>query len=114
MKFIKFSIIALVLTVSAQFAKAQVRVGASIHIGYNQPRRVVYPAYYEEPRPVYYEESRPVYYERQVYAAPPVYYRGYRRSYYRPAYNRVVYRDNYYRRHGRGHGNAWGHDGRRH
>ena len=106
MKFIKFSIIALVLTVSAQFAKAQVRVGATIHIGY-QPRTVVYPAYYEEPAPVYYE--RPVYVNR-------VYYRpGYRRAYYRPQYRRVVYREHYYegRGHGRGHGNGWGRGGRR-
>jgi hypothetical protein len=106
MKFIKFSIIALVLTVSAQFAKAQVRVGATIHIGY-QPRTVVYPAYYEEPAPVYYEQ--PVYVNR-------VYYRpGYRRAYYRPQYRRVVYREHYYegRGHGRGHGNGWGRGGRR-
>jgi hypothetical protein len=106
MKLIKFSVIALVLTVSAQFAKAQVRVGATIHIGY-QPRTVVYPAYYEEPAPVYYE--RPVYVNR-------VYYRpGYRRAYYRPQYRRVVYREHYYegRGHGRGHGNGWGRGGRR-
>ncbi|MBD1367113.1 hypothetical protein IDJ77_25100 [Mucilaginibacter sp. ZT4R22] len=108
MKFIKFSIIALVLTVSAQFAKAQVRVGASIHIGYNQPRRVVYPAYYEEPAPVYYEQ--PVYVNRPVYYRP-----AYRRAYYRPQYRRVVYREHYYegRGHGRGHGNGWGRGGRK-
>jgi hypothetical protein len=36
MKLIKFSIIALVLAATAQFANAQVRIGANIHIGYNQ------------------------------------------------------------------------------
>ena len=106
MKLIKFSIIALVLAFSAQFAKAQVRVGATIHIGY-QPRRVVYPAYYEEPAPVYYEQpvyvNRPVYYERPVY----------RRAYYRPQYRRVVYREHYYEGRGHGRGHGWGRGGRR-
>nr|WP_294944471.1 hypothetical protein [uncultured Mucilaginibacter sp.] len=108
MKLIKFSIIALVLAATTQFANAQVRIGANIHIGYNQPRRVVYPSYYEEPAPVYYE--------RPVYVARPVYYRpAYRRVYYRPQYRRVVYREHYYegRGHGRGHGNGWGRGGRR-
>lgn len=100
MKFIKFSIIALVLAFSAQFAKAQVRVGATIHIGY-QPRRVVYPAYYEEPAPVYYEQ--PVYVNRPVY----------RRVYYRPQYRRVVYREHYYEGRGHGRGHGWGRGGRR-
>ncbi|TFF35341.1 hypothetical protein [Mucilaginibacter psychrotolerans] len=104
MKFIKFSIIALVLTASVQFAKAQVRVGASIHLGYNQPRRIVHPVYYSEPAPVYYEQ--PVYVNRPVYVAPI-----YRRVYYRPQYRRVVYREHFYEGHGRGHG--WGRGGRR-
>lgn len=100
MKLIKFSIIALVLAFSAQFAEAQVRVGATIHIGY-QPRRVVYPAYYEEPAPVYYEQ--PVYVNRPVY----------RRVYYRPQYRRVVYREHYYEGRGHGRGHGWGRGGRR-
>lgn len=106
MKLIRFSILALVLAFSAQFAKAQVRVGANIHIGYNQP---VYPAYYNAPAPVYYE--RPVYYNR------PVYYRGGHRrvvyrNYYRPQYRSFHGRGHYGRGfegrgRGRGHGRGW-------
>jgi len=97
MKFIKLSIIALVLTISAQFAKAQVSVG--LHVGINQPRRIVY----AEPRPVYVE--RPVYVVNR-----PVYYRG---GYRRPVYRRAYYRQHYYGRpvfrgHGRGHGYGHG------
>ncbi|RFZ82035.1 hypothetical protein DYU05_15505 [Mucilaginibacter terrenus] len=101
MKLIKFSIIALVLTVSAQFAKAQVRVGASIHIGNDYP--IYEPAYY--PAPVY---ERPVYYARPAYRR--VYYRpAYRRVYYRPAYRRGFYGPGYFRGHpGRGRGHAYG------
>lgn len=100
MKLIRFSIVALLVTFSMQFAKAQVRVGANIHIGYNSPQRVVYAPSYYEPAPVYYE--RPVYVRRPVY--------------YRPGYRGVMYRRPYYRQdfyrgprfHGRGHGHAYG------
>lgn len=103
MKVIRLSIVALVLMFSAQFASAQVRVGANIHIGYNTPRRVVY-----APAPVYYQ-PQPVYYERPVYVNRPVYYRnGYRRVVYR----RPVYRQHYKVYPGRGHGWGRGH-GRR-
>lgn len=98
MKFIKFSIIALVLIASAQFAKAQVRVG--VHIGYHEPyRRVVY-----APAPVYYE--RPVYYNAPVYYRP-----GYRRAFYGRGYNRPVfhgYRGREFDRGFRGRGHAYG------
>jgi len=101
MKLIKFSIIALVLTFSMQLAKAQVSVGVGVHIG-TPVRRV----YVERPYPVYETYPRTVYYARPVayrhYYRRPVYYR----SYSRPVYRHVVYRE-HYRGHGRGHGRRW-------
>lgn len=103
MKLIKFSIIALVLTISAQFANAQVHVG--IRIGDPYPyRRVVY-----QPAPVYYPQ--PVYYGRPAYYPNTVVYRsGYRRAYYgRPVYYRGGGYRPVFRGRGWGHGHGWGH-----
>ncbi|TSD67462.1 hypothetical protein FFF34_008745 [Inquilinus sp. KBS0705] len=102
MKLIKFSIIALILTVSSQLVKAQVSVGIGVNLG-TPVRRV----YVERPYPVYETYPRTVYYEQ------PVVYRSYRpvyrtRYYERPVYRRqVVYREHFYRGHGRGHGRRW-------
>jgi hypothetical protein len=95
MKLIKISIIALVLTLGAQFAKAQVSVGIGVNLG--APVRVI-------ERPYYYDDyDRVVYYERPV-----------RRYYARPVYRRqVVYRE-HYRGHGGGHGRGRGHGHGRH
>ena len=103
MKLIKFSIVALILTVSAQFAKAQVQVGIGVNIG--RPTRTIVVG---DDYPVYRSYPRTVYYERPVYRRYP------RRAYYRPAYyGRAQYRQVMYRGHGRG--NAWGHgNGRGH
>jgi hypothetical protein len=94
MKLIKISIIALVLTCSMQFAKAQVRVGIGVNIG-TPVRYVERPYYYDDyDRVVYYD--RPVavrrYYDRPVYRT---------RYYNRPVYRQVVYREH-------GHGRGWG------
>ncbi|GGH02783.1 hypothetical protein [Mucilaginibacter phyllosphaerae] len=97
MKTIKIAIIALVLTLGAQFAKAQVRVGIGVHIG--TPVRYVERPYYDDDynRVVYYD--RPVV-VRRVYARPV-----YRERYYeRPVYRQVVYRER-----GWGRGRGWGH-----
>jgi len=100
MKTLKISIVALVLTLGAQFAKAQVRVGIGVNIG-TPVRYVERPVYYEDPAPVYYE--RPVVVRR--YYAPRAVYRT--RYYERPVYRHVVYRERGHgwgRGHGRGHG----------
>jgi hypothetical protein len=105
MKLIKISIIALVLTLGAQFAKAQVSVGIGVNLG--APVRVI-------ERPYYYDDyDRVVYYDRPVrrYYARPVYRARY---YERPVYRRqVVYRE-HYRDHGGGHGRGRGHGHGRH
>ena len=113
MKLIRISIIALVITLGAQLAKAQVRVGIGVNIG--APVRYVERPYYDDYGQVVYYD-RPVvhrYYERPVYFRPryyerPVYFRP--RYYNRPVYRQVVYRENFY--HGRGHAYGHGH-GRR-
>lgn len=97
MKTLKISIIALVLTLGAQFAKAQVRVGIGIHLG--TPVRYVERPVYDDYQPVVYE--RPVVYHR--YYGRPAYYRP--RYYSRPVYRNVGYREHGW---GRGHGNGWG------
>ena len=108
MKLIKFSIAALVLTISAQFAKAQVSVGVGVQIG--RPYRTVV---VRDPYPVYETYPRTVYYERPVYRHYPrtvIYrsgYRGYRRGYYGyPQYRRANFGPAYGRGFGHGRGNG--------
>jgi hypothetical protein len=111
MKLLRISVIALVLSVGAQFAKAQVRVGIGVNIG--APVRYVESPYYEDYDRVVYE--RPVvvrrYYARPAYYGGPAYYG--RPAYFGPRYyNRPVYRQEVYREHfnrGRGHGYGRGH-----
>jgi len=91
MKFIRFSVIALVMVFSFQFAKAQ-SVYVSAHFGRPYQRVVYTDGYY----------GRPVYYSRNVYYSRPYYYpvRYYRSDYYcAPAYYHRHYRVHSYYRH---------------
>ncbi|QEM10292.1 hypothetical protein [Mucilaginibacter rubeus] len=90
MKFIRFSIIALVMVFSFQFAKAQ-SVYVSAHFGRPYHRVVYTDGYY----------GRPAYYGRDAYYGRPYYYRAryYRSGYYAPAYYHRHYRVHSYYRH---------------
>ena len=106
MKIIKISIAALILTLGAQFAKAQVRVGIGVNLG--APVRYVERPYddgydrvvYERPVVVPRYYARPAYYGRRYYGP---------RYYNRPVYRHVVYREHFNRGRGRGHAYGRGH-----
>jgi hypothetical protein len=85
MKFIRFSIIALVMVFSFQFAKAQ-SISVNAHFGRPYHRVVYTKGYY----------GRPVYYGRDAYYSRPHYYRA---RYYAPAYYHRHYRVHPYYRH---------------